>query len=238
MSVTPAMLRQLHRLHRQISDLKSRLAQGPRAVARSQAALSQNEEELAEAKDRMHKVKKWVNEQQAQLQQRETRIEELKGRLPGCTSNKEYTALDEQIAADEQASSVLADEIFERLEKLEELEAEVQRHLSACETARGELRQVEEKTAEKRASLDAEMLRVQGELEKAESVLPGDFLQDYRRISAVRGEEALAAVEGGTCGGCFHTLTPQNMNLLHMGRPVICICGCILYLPEDAELPG
>ncbi len=52
MSVTPAKLRQLHRLLRQIGDLKSRLEQGPRRLARSKAVVAQHEERVVEAKKR------------------------------------------------------------------------------------------------------------------------------------------------------------------------------------------
>ncbi len=129
-------------------------------------------------------------------------------------------------------------EIFERLEKMEQLEADLAEKQVALKRAQEELNKVAGEVEEKRRQLEQELARVKGDLDQAESTLPAEFMQDYKRISLVRGEDALAQVEGGSCGGCCQTLTAQTMNLLHMGRHVVCICGCVLYLPEDAELPG
>jgi len=47
------------------------------------------------------------------------------------------------------------------------------------------------------------------------------------------GEDSLAPVEGGCCGGCSQTLTVQMLNLLKLDKPVFCMsCGRLLYLPE------
>jgi len=60
--------------------------------------------------------------------------------------------------------------------------------------------------------------------------------RDYDRIAKVRGEGALAQIDGEVCGNCFQTVTTQTMNDLYMSRPVFCKgCGCLLYLPEDRD---
>jgi hypothetical protein len=43
-----------------------------------------------------------------------------------------------------------------------------------------------------------------------------------RLVRATRPEQALAPLEGETCGRCYTTLTPQTVNELHLGRPVFC----------------
>ncbi len=61
---------------------------------------------------------------QLQLREREARIKDLQVKLNTCSSNREYQALKEQIAADQQANSVLSDEILEALERIDVLQAE------------------------------------------------------------------------------------------------------------------
>ncbi len=46
----------------------------------------------------------------------------MKAKLNAAQSNREYQAFRDQIAADEMANSVLADEILEGLEKIDELQ--------------------------------------------------------------------------------------------------------------------
>ena len=74
---------------------------------------------------------------------------------------------------------------------------------------------------------------MQAELKVAEANLPVDIKGNYDRVAKVRGEEALAEVDGKVCGGCYQMLTSNMMNELYMSRPVFCkSCGALLYLPE------
>ena len=80
--------------------------------------------------------------------------------------------------------------------------------------------------------------RLEGDLKKAEATLPADFRDAYNRIVKSRGSDAMAQVEGDSCGGCFQHITANTHNALAMGRAVFCLsCGRLLYLPEDRS-PG
>ena len=83
-------------------------------------------------------------------------------------------------------------------------------------------------------TVETDIGRLSGELETAEQELPMDFKKEYKRVINARGEDALTSVNGGCCGGCFQTITPQMHNELQLARPVFCkTCGRLLYLPEE-----
>ena len=68
--------------------------------------------------------------------------------------------------------------------------------------------------------------------------LPDDFRDLYQRVVNAKGEDAMAVVEGGSCGGCYQQLTTNMHNEINMGRVVLCrSCGRVLYLAEDTR-PG
>ena len=95
-----------------------------------------------------------------------------------------------------------------------------------------ELQKLKQRVATERDSLETDVGRLEQELEKAEQKLPADVSQDYDRIVKAHGEDALAPVDGETCGGCFQTLRPQMLNELALGKVVFCrACGRILYVP-------
>jgi predicted nucleic acid-binding Zn-ribbon protein len=237
MTISAAALRELHRIHRQITDLKSQLERGPRQVRAAEGILERLEAEQAASKQTLTQTRVHADERQLQLRQREARIKDLQIKLNACNSNREYQALKEQIAADEQANSVLSDEILEALERIDELTAKHAKIEAERKQAASSLEAVRQETAEKMQRLEQELKRVSGELTEAERVLPGDFKLDYARISKARGEDALAQVEGETCGGCYQMLTAQTINDLMLSKPVFCkSCGALLYLPEDREM--
>ena len=76
----------------------------------------------------------------------------------------------------------------------------------------------------------------QRELQQAETALPSDFRDMYQRVIKAKGQDAMAVVEGGSCGGCYQQLTINVVNEINMGRVVLCkSCGRVLYLPEDTR---
>ena len=234
MPVSAGALRDLHRIHRQCSDLRERLARGPKQIQAGERSVQQLTGELDQAKQTHTKARILSDDKQLQLKEREDRVEKLKLQLNTCASNKEYQALKEQIAADQQANSVLSDEILETLDKIEHIEVEVKAADEKLTKATEELEKIRKRVAMDQASLETDLARVSAELEKAEAALPGDFKADYERQVKAKGEDALAMVEGETCGGCYQVLTPQTLAELQMSKPVFCkACGRLLYLPED-----
>ena len=140
----------------------------------------------------------------------------MRGKLNAANSNKEYQALKEQIAADEMANSVLSDEILEMFDKIEEHEANVQ-------------------AVKEKASLERDLADFQQRLETAEKVLPIDFKAEYDRVVRSKGSDALAPLEGETCGSCNVSVTLQMVNEVLLAKPVFCkSCGCLLYKADPS----
>ncbi|HOM18713.1 MAG TPA: C4-type zinc ribbon domain-containing protein, partial [Thermoguttaceae bacterium] len=74
---------------------------------------------------------------------------------------------------------------------------------------------------------------VEAELTQQEQLLSDDIREIYHRLLRQRGDEALAPVEGESCGGC-HQQVPINMiSQIKLNQVVFCkSCGRLLYLPE------
>lgn len=231
LAVTADALRTLHRLHRQMADLRDQLAAGPRQLAARTKQLSAAEAAHATGLDEMKKAKMSVDQKQLQLRSAESKILDLEGKLNACKTNREYQTLRDQIAADKMATKVLEDEILEGLERLDV----VKKHLAPAEaeiaTVKKLLAETKAKVEGETARLEAEVARIRADLDVAEGELPADSREVYQRIVKSKGAEAMAPVEGSSCGGCFQQLTGNMLAELSMGRVVPCRgCGCLLYL--------
>ena len=213
--------------------MKSQLDRGPRQVEAGVALVARAQQSVDMAREKLKQARLSADEKQLQLQTREARIEELKGKLNVAASNREFSLLKEQIAADEQANLVLSDEILESLESIDTIEIEV----AASE---GELKQQQDDQSERIAEIESRLAVVRDDLERAESELakheseiPSAAKADYTRLVASRGDEALAPVEDQSCGGCYQTLTTQTVSELALSRLVRCPnCNALLYIAE------
>lgn len=233
MDVSAETLRTLHRIHRQLADLRGRLQRGPRQVQSAEQNVRRLQQAGDEARQLVTKTRLAADQKELQLQEREARIEDLRRKLNTCSSNREYQAILEQIAADEQANSVLSDEILELLDKVTHLQQRAQQTQEELAKGKADFEKIRQRVQNERQVLEDDVARVRHELDEAEAKLPSDFRRDYQRIVRARGEDALAPLEGDCCGACYQTVTPQMLNDVAMGRPVFCkACGSILYRPE------
>jgi predicted nucleic acid-binding Zn-ribbon protein len=236
MSVSAAVLQELHRIHGQLSDLRSRLQRGPRQIQAAESNVRKAVQDLETAKEHVKRTRITADQKELQLREREGRILDIKAKLNSCSTNREYQTFLEQIAADEQANSVLSDEILELFDKVNELQGTVEQLQIQKQKLEQELTAVRQRVDDSRATLEAEVARLSQDLTVAEKRLPESFRADYQRLVHARGAEALAPLDGGCCGGCYQTVTPQTVNELMLSKPVFCkSCGCILYLPEDRQ---
>jgi predicted nucleic acid-binding Zn-ribbon protein len=234
MSITAAALRELHRIHQQLAELRDRLERGPKQVRAREANLAQLEGKLAEARERAKQTQMTVDRKNLDLKSGEQKVVDLKVKLNAANSNREYQALLEQIAAAEMAGSVLQDEILESMEKIDQLGVavkEAEHNLAAGKQDLEKARQAVESSA---ATIRTDLTRLEGELVEAEKALPAELKADYQRIVRSKGADSLAAVDDGVCTGCGQQITLNMQNELKLSKLVFCkACGRLLYMPSD-----
>lgn len=239
MPVSAAALRELHRIHKQLSDLRERSERGPKQIRAREANLARLADELTRIQAEVKAAKVRIDQKQLLLKSGEEKIENLKGKLNAAASNREYQALKDQIAADQMAGSVLADEILEGMEKNDELQTQVVEAQAKIAGAKEELSKAQQAVRDQNELLQADIARLEGELKTAETALPDDFRNDYDRVVKSKHDDAMAEVNGQFCGGCHQQLTPNMMSELSMARGIFCrSCGRLIYLPEDREPAG
>lgn len=232
-SASTSVLRVLHRIHRQLTDLRERLDRGPRQIRAAETHVQHSEQELTRTKDEAKSLRMAADKQQLQLKTGEEKVRELRKKLNAATSNREYQALLDQIAADEMANSVLTDEILEAMEKADSFHKNIAGAEAAVAAARKKAEEVRAEVARQEPSIRADIERLEAELRQSEATLPDDARELYVRIVRQKGEDALAVIENQCCGGCNQQVPLNILSQVMLGKPVGCrTCGRLLYLPE------
>jgi len=227
------VLRTLHRVHRQLTDLRQRLQRGPKQIQAADAGMAHREAELGQARERSTAARVASDSKQVQLTAGEEKIVELGNKLNTASSNREYQALKEQIAAQEMTNSVLADEILEGMDKLDELKQKIVEAEEVFEQARKRAEEIRAKVTQQEPLIRGDIERLEGELAQCEAELPGDVRDAYNRGVRHRGEDALASVENQHCTGCNTDVQLNVCADIMLGKPMFCkSCGRMLYMPE------
>ena len=237
-NLSTAALRTLHRIHRQLADLRERLDRGPKQIRACEAHIQYQEQQCADVHAEVKAVHVATDAKQLQQKAAETKIKDLDGKLMSAASNREYQILKDQIAAERMTNSVLDDEILEGWEKLERM----QRESAKADGDLGKAREKAEKThaevERQQPLIEDDIRRLEAELSDCEGSMPADVRTLYERGVRQRGEDALAAVENQYCSGC-HQHVPLNVCAeIMLDHPMFCkSCGRLLYMSEDG-MPG
>jgi predicted nucleic acid-binding Zn-ribbon protein len=232
------VLRELHRIHIQLGDLRERRDRGPKQIKAHELNVAKFDAEVTRLKNEQKTSRMAADQKQLQLKSGEGKLLDLRVKLNQAKSNREYQALKDQIAADEMAGSVLQDEILEALEKIEESKKVVAEAEQKLAKAKEEMARVQQSVRDQQGLIEGDYKRLEAELVESEKRLPADLRDTYQRMIRGKGADGMAQIEGEHCGGCYQTVTANTMNALLMDKVVFCqVCGRLLYLAEDRS-PG
>ena len=169
----------------------------------------------------------------------ESQEKKYRTQLDAVTDQKQYEAVQHEIAGVAGRRGGLETEVLEILEAEEKLAAERQ----ALEHS---LAKAERETGEQVAKLDADDARLAGLLaeldrRRAEAERPLDpaARTRYQKVRASKAGRAVVAVVNAACGGCARNLTPHAQQDARQRDRLLVCDGCGRYMmlpPEDA--PG
>jgi predicted nucleic acid-binding Zn-ribbon protein len=226
-----SVLRELHRIHIQLSDLRERRDRGPKQIKAHEVNVAKCDAEVTRLKNEQKTARMAADQKQLQLKSGETKLLDLRVKLNQAKSNREYQALKDQIAADEMAGSVLQDEILEALEKIDESKKFIDEADLRLAKAKEEMARVQQSIRDQQGLIEGDYKRLEGELVESEKQLPLELRDTYQRMIRGKGADGMARMEDGTCEGCGKQVTLNMQSQLMLGKPVFCTaCGRLLYV--------
>ncbi len=232
-TATTDIMATLHHILKSITNRQEKLERGPIRVSAHQTRVGQAEEQLETAKENLKTARMTVDGKQLQLKTSEAKILDLQTKLNTCSSNREYQALLEQIAADQMAESVLEDEILECMENVDALGITVTEATTFVGEAKNAMQEESDRVDAEAKQLQLEIKQLSSELLETQQGLPDEIKPDYLRIVKTRKDDSLASVRDEICEGCFQQVTPNQVAQLALKETGICTsCGRMLY-PAD-----
>lgn len=227
------IFREIHRLRKNLKDLQTKIEQTPKQLKTQQAAVARQDEALKQAQDGLKHLKVTMHEKEVSLKAVMQKLEKYERQLNEIMSKKEFEALKHEIAHARQEKDKLETEILEAMGEIEERAGKLPDMERTLQQTRAETAKFEAESHSRLAGFTQQIEEVKKQLAEIEATLPDDIRPHYLRISALKGEDALAAVAGRTCSACYTEITAQNYNDLARSLFVPCkSCGRILYMPQ------
>jgi uncharacterized protein len=159
----------------------------------------------------------------------------LKLKLNQVKKNDEYKALQNQIAHDNAGKAKLEEEVLLDLDAIETQTADLAKLEADVKRFAVEVAALQEQITEQSAAHKTQLRELETAITEAETAIPEDSRDRYRRIVGRYGADALAACEDRACLGCYTAVTTQMLNdLINDVSLTFCpSCGRLLYLASS-----
>ena len=205
----------------QISELNDRRTASQTAVETAQA--------------RVDTAKRERQSEEKTLAEVNSRLSRFKEQLMAVKTNKEYSAMQHEIATAEQDVQQLEDKILEFMLEADALASEVS---TAKTTATAEGKQIESEQTEldkKRHELEGKLADTSDERAKLTEDLSGNVRQMFETISKQRHGIAVVEARDGLCTLCNVRLRPQVFNQVLLNAELVQCESCMRILYHDPD---
>ena len=216
--------------------LRRRIADIPAAQAALETTLTERTGALDGVKERIAASQAARREIDKELASVQTRLTKYKDQLMEVKTNKEYQAMQHEIAAAEQAVRAHEDRLLERMEEAETLAAELKAAEAALKTAQAEVSAERQKLEAEAAEDERELARATASRADLASKLPHTALALFQHVARHRKGQALSEARDGHCTQCHVRLRPQVFNEVRRNDTLIQCDSCsrILYFVPAA----
>ncbi len=230
------LLIDLQKLDGEIYKHNSIKAQGPGLIKELDDELKEKGKALQEEEDALKKLLVDQKTKETELGSKEEVIKKCTSQLYQLKTNKEYTAMQQEIKGHEADKSVLEDGIITVMDEVEAKRRSIVTHKAALgeeekkiNVRKGDVNKRIKEAEDKLGSLNSQRSEMATKIDK-------EMLRKYDRILEGKEGMAMVPVRHDACGGCNLNLPPQVINLIKMKRELIFCesCSRILYINDGA----
>jgi len=215
---------------------RRRIADVPLAQQALEARLAARSNTVADVKGRIAAAQAARREIEKELAVIQGRLSKFKGQLMEVKTNKEYQAMQKEMAVAEREVRSHEDKLLEHMELAETSAAELKAAEGALKAEQAEVAAQQKTLDTQRAELEQEITRLGGERQGVVGQLSKDVLALFERVAHGRRGVAVAEARDGLCTVCHVRLRPQIFNEARRNDSIIQCESCtrILYFVPPA----
>jgi len=218
------------RLRRQIADMPALSAALDERIAGLTAAVASVKERSASSQAARREIEKDLAVVQGRLSKYKDQLMEVK-------TNKEYHAMQTEIATAEQQVRLQEDRLLERMEEAETLAAELKTAEAALKTGQADAGQERQQMETNRAAAENELARTSDERATLAASVSPPALALFEHVSKHRKGLAMSEAREGHCMQCHVRLRPQVFNEVRRNERLIQCDSCsriLFYIAPPA----
>lgn len=225
----------LQKLDKQIFKLKRDLGNQPVLIRAAEESFKAKEASLKKKEEEAKALAVKRKEKEGELQAKEEGIKRLQGQLYQIKTNKEYQAMEKEIAGQKADISVIEEEIIKVFDQMDECAKGAAKEKEVLNQERKVFDEEKVKIEAGAKEMEAALQKLNAERAELAKNVDKIYLSKYERILHSKNGLAMVSVEHDACGGCNINLPPQVINEIRLKEELIFCGSCarILYIEEE-----
>jgi predicted nucleic acid-binding Zn-ribbon protein len=217
-----------------ILRMEADLASIPVKISQMEEAFKAKTVNLKKLEDESKALMLKRKEKEGEIESKEGGIKKYQSQLYQVKTNKEYSALQDEIGRAKADISVIEEEVIKILDLIDAKNREIAKEKEAVRSEEVVLAGEKKKLEEHGASVKAELEGIRAKRAELAAKIEPKGLAKYERLLKNKDGLAIVPVAGDACQGCFSILPPQVINEIRMKESlVVCeSCARILYIEE------
>ena len=230
----------------QLQDLDLAADRARRRIAELPAAQQALDARVADKTAQVTRIREWIAAGQAARREVEKelavvqgRLSKYKGQLMEVKTNKEYQAMQKEMATAEHDVRAHEDTLLEHMEQAETLAAELKEAEAALKAEQAVVARDHKVLDAESAEIEQELVRLTAARTEVIATLSRDVLALFERVAHGRKGVAVAEARDGLCTVCHVRLRPQVFNEVRRNDALHQCDSCtriLYYVPSSA--PG
>jgi predicted nucleic acid-binding Zn-ribbon protein len=233
----------LQSVENRLRAVKAKLTRCRRNVVIQENQIGSIRNAIAAKKEEIQLTKVQSDRMELDLKTKDEIMAKLRASLNAAKTNKEYAALLTQLNTTKAESSKIETQVLDLLKDIEADEAEIEKLQQQIHEQKQSLDQTRKEAEVLAARYEGEIEEIEKEWRQAANEIPKAQLEIFKRVAETYDGEALAMVEDQgektpsySCGGCFMSITAENVNLLMTKDDIIRCSNCTRILILGSSL--
>src|SRR3989304_8469421 len=189
-------------------------------VQKKQNQIQQKKQELAEIGEEIKSFQKNTSIKELDLKTKEGEIEKLRIQMNQIKTNKEYSAIKNEIGGKEADKSLLEEEILMMITKYKERQQRKGSFKKEVEHEETQLKGLQDRVKADLEKTENEITELKKKRSEFTVKLDRDALHHYNRLVSHKDALAVVSVVNMVCQGCFMAVTAQKINKLMAGKNI------------------
>ncbi|MFA5146104.1 MAG: C4-type zinc ribbon domain-containing protein [Candidatus Omnitrophota bacterium] len=228
------LLVELQALDTQILKMERELASIPDEIRNMDEEFKGKMDTLKALEDGLKTLQLKRKEKEVELETKEGSIKKLQIQLYQLKTNKEYTAMEQEIGRIKADNSLIEEDIIKIFDQVDAEQKKIAKEKEVIKAEEAVNNEKKKRRQEEAKVIGAETEKLKAGRAVLSSKVDKVILDKYEKIIKSKDGLAVVPVAHDTCQGCFRVLPPQVINEIRMKRDLILCDNCarILYSEE------